>query len=290
MFVVIVCIPTLLLSLYKEYWQTPMFTGVEKLRINTAPYELSNYGQEKKYKDTNYLLPIYFELKDFILSYGMLEKLDKQLSLKKQYSSKSIDYIKRLKNTDNEKALMTLYLRRVKVHLDDRANEIVLTASSHSPQMTRQLLDEIVNNMKVYLDENFGKKEEKLYSQAKMELEFKKRELINLSLYKVKIQQKMLDKNISKREEESLISQLAQQKIYLKVAESDYLMAKKKLDSVEKYYFLQKKELVQVMPAFISNQIDNSDILYEPINLFFMFLIIYFLIMMMSALIKEHSL
>ena len=88
----------------------------------------------------------------YIKSYDMLQYLDKQLELKKHYTSQHIDYFSRLDEQSSKEDFLNFYHEHVTVYIDSNSSVVHLFAQAFEPDFAHKLAQTIVERAEWYIN------------------------------------------------------------------------------------------------------------------------------------------
>jgi capsular polysaccharide transport system permease protein len=120
-------------------------------------------------------------VKAFIDSNDMLIYLEERLEISKHYSNSQYDFISRLNDDASRESLLSYYLDRVRIELDEKSQVISVFVQAFEPEFANMMSKAIVERAEWYINE-VG------HNLAKAQLEFVKleRQLIEKRLQKAK--------------------------------------------------------------------------------------------------------
>ena len=173
LFFMLVLIPFTLISVYYLFIASDIYVSESKITVMQA-------GQIQK--DLNFSIPLLgnplnredaFLVQEYILSYDMLEHLEKTLNLSKLYQDEKVDFIKRLPKDFTREEFLKYYRKNiVKVKYDDYTSILTLEVYAFKPEVAYQINKEIISQCEKYINEISHK-------IAKEQVSFIEQELLN---------------------------------------------------------------------------------------------------------------
>ena len=115
---VFVALPTLLTLFYTAFWATPRYVATTEITYETyRPQQSPGHGLVESVTGSSQASSVNYGaiLSEYLRSFSLLAKLDKQLGLKGYYSKPSIDYLSRLNAGASEEEFLSYFRSRVSV-------------------------------------------------------------------------------------------------------------------------------------------------------------------------------
>lgn len=149
----IVVVPLFILSFYYTFVASDKYISEAKVTLKQTgqyhtSFNLSIFGAVNitAREDAIYL-------KEYILSYDMLNYLDKRLDLKKIYQSKEIDFIQRLSAKATQEDFIKYYQRHiVDVSYDEISSILTLKVFAFKPQDAKNINEAILEQCERYIN------------------------------------------------------------------------------------------------------------------------------------------
>jgi capsular polysaccharide transport system permease protein len=182
-FMIFVLLPFILFSFYQVILASPRYESQAKLivkepdgmaTLDPAMAIMAGFGVGASNLDTELV-------KAFIDSNDMLIYLEERLEISKHYSNSQYDFISRLNDDASRESLLSYYLDRVRIELDEKSQVISVFVQAFEPEFANMMSKAIVERAEWYINE-VG------HNLAKAQLEFVKleRQLIEKRLQKAK--------------------------------------------------------------------------------------------------------
>ena len=147
LFLLIVVLPTLLASIYYGLIDSDVYISEARFAVRTSEQGgvsggilssvLPGISSESASEDTNIV-------RDYILSHSMLQKLDRQLGLRKHYTSSNVDFLSRLSPNSSQEEFLEYYQNMVKVSIDTSSQVITLQVKAFDPKLAKQMANAII--------------------------------------------------------------------------------------------------------------------------------------------------
>ena len=178
-FFIFVSAPTILAAIYYSFIASDVFVSETQFSIYSNEPQVSsvdigalsnlNAGNIQAEATSKLLI-----LSEYIKSYDMLKLLDKELSLKKLYSSSNIDFLSRLDEDSSKKEFLEHYRKMIEVKINRDASIIHLKSRAYNSKNAKlitekinQLSEEFINKMLARVKENQLVESEKFIEKAK---------------------------------------------------------------------------------------------------------------------------
>lgn len=194
LFFFIVVLPIFLLSFYYLFIASDKYVSESKVTIkqtgqpsNSFNLSIFSIGNPTVREDAMYL-------QEYILSYDMLDYLDRKLNLRKIYQDKKIDFIQRLPLDATREEFFEYYKKNiVKVTFDDVSSILTIKVYAFTPEEAKKINEAILEQCERFINSvshkiareqmNFIEQE---LSYANQKLQLAKNDLINFqNTYKV---------------------------------------------------------------------------------------------------------
>jgi capsular polysaccharide transport system permease protein len=126
-------------------------------------------------------------MRDYLLSVGILEKLDKELDLRGHYSDSRRDLFSRFwfENGPVE-WLHRHYLSRVSVELDEYSGVLTINAQSYTPEMSNAISEKLVNEGEIFMNHIAN-------DLAQSQVDFLEKQVVQMNERSLKARQATLD-------------------------------------------------------------------------------------------------
>lgn len=126
-------------------------------------------------------------MRDYLLSVGMLEKLDKELDLRGHYSYWRRDlFSKFLFPNAPVEWLHRYYLSRVSIELDDYTGVLVINAQAYTPEMSKAISEKLVNEGEIFMNHIAN-------GLAQSQVDFLEKQVVQMQERSLKARQAALD-------------------------------------------------------------------------------------------------
>jgi len=153
LFFLIVVLPLLIITFYYCFIASDKYVSEAKVTIKqtTQPTTTFNFSflgisSPASREDAVYL-------QEYILSYDMLDYLDKKLNLKKIYQSKDIDFISRLPSDVSHEEFLKYYRKHiVKVSYDDIYSILTIKVYAFKPEDAKMIAEAILEQCERYIN------------------------------------------------------------------------------------------------------------------------------------------
>ena len=170
-FTIFVLLPFFIFTFYQVILASPQYESQARLivkepdamaTLDPAMAFMSGFGVGTSHLDTELI-------KAFINSNDMLIYLEKTLKISKHYSDSQYDFISRLDNDASREDLLSYYLDRVLIEIDDNSQVISIFTQAFEPSFALLISQMIVERAEWYIND-VG------HNLAKKQLEFVKQE------------------------------------------------------------------------------------------------------------------
>lgn len=152
LFLIIFLFPTIIAAIYFFLISSDKYSSEAKIVIKQTgekPISLSlgliGLGNPLSREDA--LL-----LRDYILSYDMLDHLDRTIGLRKIYSNPKIDFISRLDINATREDFFKYYKKHVKVFFDEMSGILTVQVIAYSPHEAQRINEAILEQSERYLN------------------------------------------------------------------------------------------------------------------------------------------
>lgn len=214
LFIIIVLLPIFTLIFYylfiasdiylSESKVTIKYTGQQPSSPNLAIFSLSNPVARE---DAMFL-------QEYILSYDMLDYLDKTLNLKKMFQEKNIDFIKRLPYKVSKEDFLKYYRKHiVEVQYDDISSILTIKVYAFNPADAKKINEAILEQCERYINTVSHKiaKEQMSFIEQELRYAFEKVETAKNKVINFQNTYKVIDPTQEIQATTTLISQLESQ-------------------------------------------------------------------------------
>lgn len=196
LFFIIVLIPFTLISLYYLFIASDKYVSESKITVMQA-------GQLQK--ELNLSIPFLgnplakmdaFLVQEYILSYDMLEHLEKTLNLSKLFQDKRIDFVKRLPKEFTREEFLKYYRKNiVKVKYDEYTSILTLEVYAFKPENAYLINKEILSQCERYINEISHKiaKEQVSFIEEELLRAYQKKQTSNNALVKFQNTYRVVD-------------------------------------------------------------------------------------------------
>ena len=146
LFLWVVVLPTILAAIYYGLIASDIYVTEAKYAVRTSEQSfvpnsilgsVLGTGGESASEDATIV-------SDYILSYDMLAELDKQLDLRKHYTSHDIDFLSRMDKDASKEDFLDYYTDMVKIDIDSTSNITTLQVKAFDPKLSRKLAEVIM--------------------------------------------------------------------------------------------------------------------------------------------------
>jgi len=153
LFFLMVVLPIFLVSFYYLFIASDKYVSEAKITIKQTGQPPTSFniplfgiGNPVSREDAMYL-------KAYILSYDMLDYLDKKLNLKKMYQSKDIDFISRLSSDATHEEFLKYYQKHiVKISYDDISSILTIQVFAFKPEDAKMIAEAILEQCERYIN------------------------------------------------------------------------------------------------------------------------------------------
>lgn len=153
LFFILVVLPFMFISIYYLFLASDIYVSEAKITVKQAGQIPGSF---------NISIPLFGNplaredallLQEYILSYDMLEHLEKTLNLSKLYKDKSIDFIKRLPEDVTREEFFKYYKKNiVKVKYDDYTSVLTVEVYAFKPEIAYEINREIIAQSERYIN------------------------------------------------------------------------------------------------------------------------------------------
>lgn len=213
LFLIIVVLPVFVLIFYYVLIASDKYLSEAKISVKETGQQQTSFnigflsvGNPTAREDAMYL-------KEYILSYDMLDYLDKRLNLKKLFQDKSIDFISRLVSDATHEEFLEYYQDHVDVLYDEISSVLTVRVYAYKAEDAKNINDAILEQCERYMNDVSHKiardqmnfiEDEVLYTGKKMQIA-KNRVVQFQNTYKI------LDPTSQAEAASTLVAQLEQQ-------------------------------------------------------------------------------
>jgi len=153
LFISIVIFPIFILIFYYVLLASDKFISESKITIKQTGQQptsfnlsLFSFGNPTIREDAMYL-------QEYILSYDMLDYLEKKLNLKKIYQNKKIDFIQRLSSDATHEEFLKYYQKHiVDVIFDDTSSILTIKVYAFNPEDAKKINEAILEQCERYIN------------------------------------------------------------------------------------------------------------------------------------------
>uniref|UniRef100_A0A7V5XHT0 Capsular biosynthesis protein n=1 Tax=Thermodesulfobacterium geofontis TaxID=1295609 RepID=A0A7V5XHT0_9BACT len=211
LFFLMVVLPLLVLIIYYLFIASDKYVSEAKVTIKQTGQPQTSFniplfgiGTPTSKEDAMYL-------KEYILSYDMLDYLDKKLNLKKMYQSKDIDFISRLSSDVSHEEFLKYYQKHiVKISYDDMSSILTIQVFAFKPEEAKKIAEAILEQCERYINGISHKIAREQMNFIEQELAYANQKMQNAKNILLKFQNtyKILDPTQEAQASASLIAQL----------------------------------------------------------------------------------
>jgi len=179
LFLIIVVLPVFVLIFYYVLIASDKYLSEAKISVKETGQQQTSFnigflsvGNPTAREDAMYL-------KEYILSYDMLDYLDKRLNLKKLFQDKSIDFISRLVSDATHEEFLEYYQDHVDVLYDEISSVLTVRVYAYKAEDAKNINDAILEQCERYMNDVSHKiardqmnfiEDEVLYTGKKMQI------------------------------------------------------------------------------------------------------------------------
>jgi len=211
LFFLMVVLPIFLVSFYYLFIASDKYVSEAKITIKQTGQPPTSFniplfgiGNPVSREDAMYL-------KAYILSYDMLDYLDKKLNLKKMYQSKDIDFISRLSSDATHEEFLKYYQKHiVKISYDDISSILTIQVFAFKPEDAKMIAEAILEQCERYINGISHKIAREQMNFIEQELAYANQKMQNAKNTLLKFQNtyKVLDPTQEAQASASLVAQL----------------------------------------------------------------------------------
>ncbi len=210
----IVIIPVFLLLFYYVFIASDIYLSESKITIKETGQQstsfnlgIFSFGNPTAREDAMYL-------QEYILSYDMLDYLDKKLNLKKIYQDKKIDIIKRLSSDATHEEFLKYYQKNiVNVQYDDTSSILTVKVYAFKKEDAKRINEAILEQCERYINGVSHKiaKEQMNFIEGELTNAYQKMQASKNNLIKFQDIYKVIDPAQETQAAATLVSQLEAQ-------------------------------------------------------------------------------
>lgn len=214
LFIIIVIIPIFMLLFYYLFIATDKFVSESKVTIKQTGQQPSSFnigflslGSPSAREDAMFL-------KEYILSYDMLDYLERKLGLRNLYQSKKIDFFQRLSSDATQEEFLKYYRKNiVKVMFDDVSGILTIKVFAFSPEDAKRINEAILEQCERYINAISHKiaREQMNFIEQELSYANQKMQIAKNNLIKFQNTYKVMDPTQEAQAKLALISQLEAQ-------------------------------------------------------------------------------
>ncbi len=214
LFISIVVLPLFILIFYYLFIASDKYISEAKVTIKqtgqpqtSLNLSIFGIGNPTSKEDAMYL-------QEYILSYDMLDYLDKKLNLKKIYQSKDIDFISRLSSDATHEEFLKYYQRHIiDVSYDDMSSILTIKVYAFKPEDAKKIAEAILEQCERYINGVSHKIAKEQMNFIEQELAYANQKMQNSKNTLLKFQNtyKVLDPAQEAQASASLVAQLETQ-------------------------------------------------------------------------------
>jgi len=211
LFILIVVLPIFILIFYYSLIASDKFVSESKITIKQTGQQptffnlsLFSFGNPTAREDAMYL-------QEYILSYDMLDYLERKLSLKKIYQNKKIDFIQRLSSDATHEEFLEYYQKHiVDVYFDDASSILTIKVYAFTPEDAKKINEAILEQCERYINGVSHKiaKEQMNFIEQELSYANEKMQTSKNNLIKFQNIYKVIDPTQEAQAAVSLVSQL----------------------------------------------------------------------------------
>lgn len=141
-FILVVALPTFLSGIYYAFIASDIYVSESKFAVRTSEQAsfssgfldtvIPGIGTESAGEDATIV-------RDYILSYDMLDELDHRLDLRKHYASEDVDFMSRLSPDASREEFLEYYREMIQVSTESSANISTLEVKSFDPALAKKM-------------------------------------------------------------------------------------------------------------------------------------------------------
>lgn len=120
-------------------------------------------------------------VQDYILSYDMIDALEKKINLRKLYANESIDFFSRLSEEATKEEFINYYRKRISVSFDFSSGITTLHVRAYKPANAKLIADTIIELSEVLVNRISDRAQEDALQLARQELEEAEKKVIKAS-------------------------------------------------------------------------------------------------------------
>ena len=284
-FLLFVCIPWALITLYLTTIKTPLYESTASILIHhyTAYSPVNGlksiFNKNKLQIKEPDSAPL-FLVRRYIHSAQMLSELQNATDIKSHYQSNHVDLISRLKKNPNQQDFLNYYLKKVKLTVDGTTGELIISVSAFTPEKAQELLIVILDKATQFLkhiNHESGIDQSQLL-QKKLDMARQK-----LIIAETSLQDAI---KISSEYKTTSNKTLEIKKLNLKFAQMEY-------ESHQQAYVLwslslKKNTPVQTSTPNLPDYYAYPKLPYDLVSIFVMLTILFLLCKMVMLIIQEH--
>lgn len=209
-----VFVPIFILAFYYVFIASDKFISVSKITIKQTGQQptsfnlsLFSFGNPTVREDAMYL-------QEYILSYDMLDYLERKLSLKKLYQNKKIDFVQRLSSDATHEEFLKYYQKHVVgVTFDDTSSILTIKVYAFSPEDAKKINEAILEQCERYINGVSHKiaKEQMSFIEQELSYANQKMQSAKNALIKFQNTHKVIDPTQEAQAAATLVSQLEAQ-------------------------------------------------------------------------------
>lgn len=214
LFIIIVIIPIFMLLFYYLFIATDKFVSESKVTIKQTGQQPSSFnigflslGSPSAREDAMFL-------KEYILSYDMLDYLERKLGLRNLYQSKKIDFFQRLSSDATQEEFLKYFQKNiVKVMFDDVSGILTIKVFAFSPEDAKRINEAILEQCEKYINAISHKiaREQMNFIEQELSYANQKMKIAKNNLIKFQNTYKVMDPTQEAQAKLALISQLEAQ-------------------------------------------------------------------------------
>ncbi|MCS7215796.1 MAG: hypothetical protein NZ826_06575 [Thermodesulfovibrio sp.] len=153
LFIFLVIFPIFILTFYYVFIASDKFLSESKLTIKETGQQPTSFNLSLFAFSNPTVREDAMYLQEYILSYDMLDYLDKKLNLKKIYQDKKIDFIQRLSLDATREDFLKYYQRHiVDVTFDDVSSILTVKVYAFTPEDAKKINEAILEQCERYIN------------------------------------------------------------------------------------------------------------------------------------------
>ncbi|MEO0296055.1 MAG: capsular biosynthesis protein [candidate division WOR-3 bacterium] len=214
LFIVVVIIPIFVLAVYYLFIASDKFVSESKITIKQTGQQPASFNIGFLFLGSPSAREDAIFLKEYILSYDMLDYLERKLGLRNLYQSKKIDFFQRLPSDATHEEFLKYYRKNiVKVIFDDVSSILTIKVFAFSPEDAKRINEAILEQCERYINAVSHKiaREQMNFIEQELSYANRKMQIAKNNLIKFQNTYKVMDPTQEAQAKAALISQLEAQ-------------------------------------------------------------------------------